>query len=122
MDDFQKLYLRLLQSHKVKQCEYGHPPQLFGNKYVTLKNRKILVRHILDRSDLGILVSSVKEREKWHDIASVKAVCLDEKEISLPQDIEQLNNWLIENWAQVEHLFEDANREKTKARIEVLGK
>lgn len=104
-------------------------PESFGNFYVIISSKEFLLRYYKDRSYLTIEIANHSDLPEWTDLTFVKNfihqpqnINPDESPKSTKDRIEELDNFLINDYNIVCDLFSDGNYNNTQIKIKELLK
>ena len=100
----------------------GDTSEYFGDYYDIYKydNGNIYFRLISDRSILSIDVGN--DNLNWYDLALVKSLLYNEKDLTCVTTIEECNLFLQKEYSNIIKLFDDRNYLATKKSLEELAK
>ena len=122
-----QLYQYLIKDFGFVIQEERYSPESFGNFFIELASNDFLLRYINDRDFLTIEIASHSDRLKWTDLSFVKnyinhAVDLNPggQTISAKQRIDELNNFLKNNYELISDLFDRDNYKDTREKIDTL--
>ena len=93
----------------------------FGDYYDTFTNDSFQLRFSSSKSFETVDIRSSNPNDNWYDLAFVKALLYDEKNLTKATTIEEHKDFLQEELANIADLFNDRNYLTTKKRLEELG-
>ncbi|MDD3919499.1 MAG: hypothetical protein PHX52_02845 [Candidatus Pacebacteria bacterium] len=93
----------------------------FGDYYDTFTNDSFQLRFSSSKSFETVDIRSSNPNDNWYDLALVKALLYDEKNLTKATTIEEHKDFLQEELANIADLFNDRNYLTTKKRLEELG-
>ncbi|HEX8576741.1 MAG TPA: hypothetical protein VF677_10660 [Flavobacterium sp.] len=93
----------------------------FGNCYDVFTNGSFQLRFSSSKSFETVDIRSNLSNENWYDLALVKALLYDEKELNNVTTIEEHKSFLQKELINISELFKDRNYPTTKRRLEELG-
>lgn len=94
----------------------------FGDYYDTFSNSSFQLRFSSSKSFETVDIRSNLPNENWYDLALVKALLYDEKNLNNVTTIEEHRDFLQKELTNIAELFSDRNYPATKKRLEELGK
>jgi hypothetical protein len=95
--------------------------EFFGDYYETFSNDAYELRFISDRSFKSIGVKSIEENDNWYDLALIKALLYNEKELSHVATFDVYNKFLEDELSKISNLFSLENYPDTKRKLDELG-
>ncbi len=93
----------------------------FGDYYDVFTNGSFQLRFSSSKSFETVDIRSNLLNESWYDLALVKALLYDEKELNNVTTIEEHRFFLQKELANITELFKDKNYPTTKKRLDELG-
>lgn len=93
----------------------------FGDYYDTFSNGLFQLRFSSSKSFETVDIRSNLPNENWYDLALVKALLYDEKNLNNVTTIEEHRGFLQKELTNIAELFNDRNYPATKKRLEELG-
>lgn len=93
----------------------------FGDYYDIFTNDSYQLRLSSSKSFETVDIRSSNPNDNWYDLALVKALLYDEKNLTKATTIEEHKDFLQEEFANIADLFNDRNYLITKKRLEELG-
>lgn len=93
----------------------------FGDYYDTFSSGSFQLRFSNSKSFETVEVRSNLPNEKWYDLALVKALLYDKKNLNNVTTIEEYRGFLQKELTNIAGLFSDRNYPVTKKRLEELG-
>lgn len=93
----------------------------FGDYYDIFINDSFQLRFSSSKSFETVDIRSSRPNENWYDLALVKALLYDEKDLTKVTTIEEHRDFLQKELANITNLFNDRNYLTTKKRLEELG-
>jgi hypothetical protein len=124
-----KLYKFLIEDFGFVKLEERYDPKAFGNYYIILSSNDFLLRYIKDRSFLTVEIASHSEPSNWYDLSFIKNFIYnpdninpDKQSIYSSKRLEDLNNFLKNDFELISDLFNIANYKNTQERIDELLK
>ncbi|HBB01274.1 MAG TPA: hypothetical protein DCZ19_09445 [Porphyromonadaceae bacterium] len=93
----------------------------FGDYYDTFSNGSFQVRFSSSKSFETVDIRSNLPSENWFDLALVKALLYDEKNLNNVTTIEEHRGFLQKELTNIAELFSEINYLATKKRLEELG-
>ncbi|HEY8937498.1 MAG TPA: hypothetical protein VIM65_19870 [Cyclobacteriaceae bacterium] len=108
-----------LESNDFKLIEQN-TSKYFGDHYDTFVNSNIEIRFSSSKSFETVDVRS-KEKDKWYDLALVKALLHSEEKLNNVTTIEAHNDFLKKELNRINDLFSRGNYATTKKKLDELG-
>jgi hypothetical protein len=127
-DKRNQLYQFLIEDFNFVKDEEKFDPKAFGNFYVQLSHRNFWLTYINDRSFLTISITSHWDPNNSYDLSFISDYIYDPENINNKQAvdnyqrIETLNNFIRKDFDLIVDLFDKANYEDTKNKIDDLLK
>jgi len=121
-----QLYGYLKGELGLTEIDERYDSDAFGNFYIILASRKVLLRYINDRSYLTIEIAGQIERAKWYNLSFVRDFIYDSANINSEDHLDnetrimKLNSFLEENWDRINDLYSDDNYLTTMSKIDTL--
>ena len=121
-----QLYGYLKGELGLTEIDERYDSDAFGNFYIILASRKVLLRYINDRSYLTIEIAGQIEPAKWYNLSFVRDFIYDPANINSEDHLDnetrimKLNSFLEENWDRINDLYSDDNYLTTMSKIDTL--
>src|SRR5450432_2181911 len=122
-----KLFHFLIEDFDFVKLEEKYYPDTFGNFYVIISVREFLLRYSKSKSLLSIEIASHSNPSRWTDLTFVKNFIYnpndinpDEQSISADKRIEELNNFLRNDFNLIADLFSNQKCKNTQDKINQL--
>lgn len=93
----------------------------FGDYYDIFINESFQLRFSSYKSFETVDIRSGNPNDNWYDLALVKTLLYDEKNLTKTTTIEEHKDFLQEELTNIVELFNDRNYLTTKKRLEELG-
>ncbi|ANH82637.1 hypothetical protein A8C56_18135 [Niabella ginsenosidivorans] len=119
MDNNEKIY-SFLKSNGFELIEKD-TSAFFGDYYDTFSNGFFQLRFSSSKSFETVDIRSNQPNESWYDLALVKALLYDEKNLNNVTFIEEHRSFLQKKLTNIAELFSDVDYPATKKRLEELG-
>ena len=94
----------------------------FGDYYKIFSNNSAEIRFSSSRNFESIDIRSVHDREKFYDMALVKAMMYDDKRLNRPTAISELITFLEDEIDAILLLFNEINCNGTRDQLNELGR
>ena len=118
--DNKKKILRFLKSNGFELIEKD-TSAFFGDYYDTFSNGIYQLRFSSSKSFETVDIRSNQPNESWYDLALVKALLYDKKNLNNVTTVEEHKDFLQKELTNITDLFGDRNYPATKMRLEELG-
>lgn len=122
-----QLFEFLIYDFGMKKEDERYDSDNFGNFFITLSSPILFLRYTNDRGFLTIQISSKLEPHKWYDLSYVRdliqnnaEINSEEQDISNSKRIQELNNFLKNQFAQISLLFSEQEYYTTKKNLDEL--
>lgn len=119
MNNNEKIY-NFLKSNGFELIEKD-TSAFFGDYYDTFSNGFFQLRFSSSKSFETVDIRSNQPNESWYDLALVKALLYDEKNLNNVTTVEGHKDFLQKELTNIAELFSDRNYPATKKRLEELG-
>jgi hypothetical protein len=123
----EQLYNFLIEDFGFIKQEENYSAQSFGNYYILLYSNVFFLRYIQDRLFLTIEIASHSDPSHWYDLSFIKNfiyrpdnINSDDQPISVKKRIEDLNNFLKNDFELISDLFDKENFQNTQKKIDKL--
>ena len=93
----------------------------FGDHYDIFSNGSFQLRFCSSKSFETVDICSNLPNEDWYDLALVKALLYDKKNLNNVTTIEEYMGFLQKELTNIAELFSDKNYQATKRRLEEFG-
>lgn len=118
MNNNENIY-NFLKSNGFIQIE-KNTSEFFGDFFDIFKNDIFQLRFSSSKSFQTVDICHNRQKEIWYDLALVKALIYNEKNLNLVTTIVEHSNFLQKELAKISELFSDNIYQTTKRRLEDL--
>jgi hypothetical protein len=113
-------YKRLVLDYSYVVTDTIEDPINFGNAAIILSSSTLLIRYVVDRSDVRIEVASHSNSKNWFDLDIIYAYLNDTQNLTEKYSFDEMNTYLMNNHEAIRNLFTIGNCIQTKGRLTEL--
>jgi hypothetical protein len=127
-----QLYKYLIEDFGFIKKEENYSPKYFGDFNIVLSSNDFLVRYVKSKSFLTLEIASHYDSSNWYDLGFIKNYTnhtedinpnnLGSQVIYSKQRLDDLNDFLKNNYDLISDLLNRENYENTRAKIDELLK
>lgn len=115
----EKLFRFLIDDYGMTVIEERYYEDVFGNFYVELSGPDFFLRYVIDRLILEVVIRSKHIPSEWYSLSFIKDLLYSDEVNSIADRrdnlsrLNDLNNFLKEDYNRISYLFNENNNVKT---------
>ena len=121
-DYLASLYQFLIEDFDFILVKEVYDPVNFGNRYATLKSSQLIIRYVLDRSQLRIEFAGINESSSFFSSELVIAL-IENVDTSIPNSysVDQTNEYIRSNFEKIQAIFSKESIAHTHNQLENIA-